>query len=367
MALADIYLPGFAGPPPSHLLPLTALLGFVAFLPALAVWSRYCAAVASAGGLYRFTLLAAGPRWAAAQAGIWALAYLLYLPYTVAYLVYLELPAVLHLPPAVSAAVELLLPALAVLVAARAERALLLGLAAFAGLQMLALVLWLLLSWRPGALPGDPGAWLPAGNWHAWLALLAGSVQLSSLLVCLSLVVFLGGDAAGGTAIMPRILRLGAVLAGAAMVVGAVGLALAPGLSGAYAPGPVLAGWPAAFRILALASVLGVVLTEFVALLRLGRALPIRPPGGAFRWVAGIFLLGAAVSLLGPARFYQLTLPPSLLGLWLSLLIVFAAYPWFARRRPQGLRASDVVLALLACGWAGFGLYGVVHSMLHGL
>ena len=108
MALAVLYLPGLGGLPP-RLLPLACLLGLLGFLPALAVWRRFSATTASPAGLYGFARLGLGPRWAAVQGWAWTAAYVLYLPYTVAYVVYLELPAVLRLPRGVAPALELLL------------------------------------------------------------------------------------------------------------------------------------------------------------------------------------------------------------------------------------------------------------------
>ncbi len=43
------------------------------------IWFGYARHISSAGGLYSFTEAAAGRRVALAQAGLWALSYLLYL------------------------------------------------------------------------------------------------------------------------------------------------------------------------------------------------------------------------------------------------------------------------------------------------
>jgi hypothetical protein len=51
----------------------------VAFGFPLAIWLGYARHVSSSGGLYSFTEAAAGHRVALAQAGLWALSYLLYI------------------------------------------------------------------------------------------------------------------------------------------------------------------------------------------------------------------------------------------------------------------------------------------------
>jgi hypothetical protein len=92
------------------------------------------------------------------------------------------------------------------------------------------------------------------------------------------------------------------------------------------------------------ASVLGLMLVEYLALTRLLHVVTGRSPQRLAWWLA-VPLVGAGpVSLIDPERFYADLLKPSLVALWLSQLIVVAAYPRFARRqgsRPAGRRPPD--------------------------
>ena len=79
-----------------------------------------------------------------------------------------------------------------------------------------------------------------------------------------------------------------------------------------------------------------------------------------------LVLLGVAAPLLAPyPPNLQLDdanlLKPSLVGLWLSQLIVFAAYPRFAAKRGQ--RAIPAwTLGLIASALAVYGLWTTVHQ-----
>ena len=71
---------------------LTVLAGAALFAAPLLIWWRYSAEIASDGGLYAFVERAAGRRVALVQGCIWTFSYFLYLPFTVTYLVYDQLP-----------------------------------------------------------------------------------------------------------------------------------------------------------------------------------------------------------------------------------------------------------------------------------
>src|SRR6202451_2420518 len=94
LALAALYAPSIAGGAASSA-GLAMVVAAAAFCFPLAIWFGYARHVSSSGGLYSFTEAAAGRRVALAQAGLWALSYLLYLVYTTAQIVYDTLPAVL--------------------------------------------------------------------------------------------------------------------------------------------------------------------------------------------------------------------------------------------------------------------------------
>src|SRR5947207_4684620 len=86
LALAALYLPGAAGDALSAS-GLTVLLAILVFLAPLAVWLGFSERIASAGGLAAFVEAAAGRTAARVQAAVWIVAYFLYLPYTVTYIV----------------------------------------------------------------------------------------------------------------------------------------------------------------------------------------------------------------------------------------------------------------------------------------
>ncbi len=325
--------------------------------PPLLIWCRYAGRVASAGGLAAFAEAAGGPRLGRLQAILWTLSYLLYLPYTITYIVYYLLPALLPLPPGALAALEVGLPVAMSLAIVLAERGVLQGLAVSAVVQVAAVgtlgVLGLL---RAG--------WHAAPPVAAPAAQLAGGAQVAFLFICLSLAVFLGGEVSARA--MPRI------LAGAAALVLALTLLVSPVVARAPAtglPGVSLArqlGLPAAaatgLGLLTLVSIAGLIVAEYVALVRLaGHTLGLpRPRAGAL--IGGLFVAGDALSLLGPHAFYRLTLAPSLIALYAAQLPVFAAYPFFVRTRRR-VRITDLLVAAAACLWALYGLYGAVSHL----
>jgi hypothetical protein len=134
-----------------------------------------------------------------------------------------------------------------------------------------------------------------------------------------------------------------------------------PGVSIADAAGhPALAD---AIGVGVVASVLSVVVAEFLALSRLGHALTYRPVGVLSRVLAGVLLAGATVTLVNPERAYDMLLKPSLVALWLSQLVVFAVYPWHAARH-GGLRVRHVVLAVAASALMLFGLWSTTVNQI---
>jgi hypothetical protein len=56
-------------------------------------------------------------------------------------------------------------------------------------------------------------------------------------------------------------------------------------------------------------------------------------------------------------------LRPSLVALWISQLLVVAAYPWFVARRRQ-LKAGDLGLAGTASAFMVYGLYNAAVGPL---
>lgn len=343
------------GVPPADL-PLATLVGGLALAAPLFIWCRYAGSVASAGGLSAFAAAAGGPRLGRLQAALWTVSYLLYLPYTITYIVYYLLPALLPVPPSALAALEVALPVALSLAILRAERGVLQGLAVSAALQVAAVLALAALGLARAGWPAPPPV--------ALTAQLAGGAQVSFFFICLSLVVYLGGEVSPHA--MPRI------LAGAAALVLALTLLVSPVVARAPAtglPGVSLVralGLPAAaatgLGLLTLVSIGGLIAAEFIALVRLaGHTLGLARPRAA-ALIAGLFVVGDAVSLLGPQAFYRLTLAPSLVALYAAQLPVFAAYPFFVRTRRR-VRITDFLIAAAACLWALYGLYGAVSRL----
>ena len=140
-------------------------------------------------------------------------------------------------------------------------------------------------------------------------------------------------------------------------------LAAAPGLLRTEVPGVSVVEQ---FASVGLARAIGigvavstVILCEYLAVTRLVHAVTrwrIRPIAVAIG--AGI-VLAAPFTLIDPDGFYDTLLKPSLVALWLSQLIVFAAYPLFAIKRGQRVWPA-CTLSLIA---SAFAIYGLVTAL----
>jgi hypothetical protein len=363
LALALLYLVQSARVP-APLLPDVAALGGLSFLAPLLVWYGYSGQVASSGGLYAFVRCAAGLRIARIQGAVWTISYLLYLPYTVTYIVFYLLTAILPVSRISLEAIQIGLPILlsGLVVADRKLPFVALGVSAALQLGALAAIGLLVLprtGVRPIALPAPTDV----------LPVLSGAGNVSALFLCLSLVLFLGGEARGG----PTALRW--VLVGAFSIVALFVLFSAVLLASSATP-RVLSGEIPGFDLVArysastvailvalliLVSVAGLIVAEFVALIRLWHAMLGIGHQAAALGIAGFFVLSDALSLISPYRLYQDMLLPSLAALFLSQIIVFAAYPWFVARRRQ-LRFLDGFVAVVASLLMVYGLYGLFTS-----
>jgi len=92
LALAALYVPDAVGNRAVPAMGLTVAAGAALFAFPLLIWWRYSGEVTSAGGLSAFVERAAGRRMALVHGAVWTLSYFLYLPFTVTYLVYDQLP-----------------------------------------------------------------------------------------------------------------------------------------------------------------------------------------------------------------------------------------------------------------------------------
>jgi hypothetical protein len=345
---------------------LTVVLALLVFAAPLGVWLRYSERIASAGGLAAFVEAAAGRPAAVGQALVWTVSYFLYLPYTVTFVVYDVLTPIFPGLTAYRASLELLLP-VAIFLLVLLPRAVGFGaLLAAAGVQ---LVLVLVLA---GLMLGHAGAHGSTFAAHAGGAALGRGVGAVGLLfVCASLPIFFGGEVVGGAATVRRGLVAAYAAVGLPLILAAVPLSRVPaGLRSADLPGVAIAqaysGRPLAVTvgIAAAASVVGLIVLEFLALSRLAHAFlgtDLRPTITAI----GIpFVVADAISLINPERFYSELLRPSLIALFVAQLIVFAVFPLFRLRAGSRSLALDVALAAVSCALMGYGLYTAATSSL---
>jgi hypothetical protein len=328
------------------------VLGLVAFAAPLWIWVAYSRRVASAGGLTAFVALDAGRRAAVAHGWIWALAYFLYIPYTVTYVVYDVLPPVFPGLVPYRAALELTLPVAIVLVVLAPLRPVLAGIAVLAAVQ-----LGLLLA-LAGVELAHAGAARPAAPAAGVVARAGGGVAL--LFVCVSLPLYLGGEAAGGSRTVRRGLVAAVAVVGAAFLLAGAPFTRVPAeLRNAAVPGAAIAqayggrGFGVAVGLGTAASMVILIVAEYLALGRLIHWLHGVPVRTAFQWIAVPFVALAAMSLINPDRFYNDMLEPSLVALYVSLLAVFILFPR-RRRTPLSLGAAAVASTL-----AVYGIYTV--------
>ncbi|HET7173242.1 MAG TPA: hypothetical protein VFI30_03055 [Nocardioidaceae bacterium] len=359
---------------------LVVVLGAVGFLAALLGWLRYNQAVTSSGGLAAYAAAVGGRRLALVQAVPWLVSYVLYVVYTPVSIVYDVLPTAVPGIRGHQTVVELLLPAALAALMLAGRRIALSAIAVMAFGQVVLLVVLAVLMLRHAA-PAAAFALPRDGAGAAGLGLGVGSVSL--FFVCGSLPFFLGGEVAGSHTAARRIVRTWVVGAFLFAALGALAVVFPltdnpaflldpmPGVTAAR----VLAGpaWGTAIGLGLAASTTAVILVEFLAITRVGSYLSGRSPATFARWLAVLLALAGPVSLLDPGRFYDLLETPSLVALWVSLLVVAAALPWLGRSRKRGdFRGRsnrrtgpskrrrvglDVGLAVAGSAYAGYGLY----------
>ena len=299
------------------------------------------------------------------QGTIWTVSYFLYIPYTVTYVVYDVLPVVFPGIGPYRWVLELLLP-LAVVASVLAPLrellvALLVGAAAQLGLMLALGGLELANFGAPASSFAPHGGASAIGN---------GTANVSLLLICGSLPLFLGGEVRGGGRTVRRGLVAAFAIVGAYLLFAAFPLAAAPlGISSSEIPGYAIADAYGARPLAILvglgtaASVAGLIVAEYVALSRLLHAMTGAAVRTSLLWIAVPFLLADALSLIDPERFYEELLKPSLVALYVSQVLVFTAYPLFRRRRGR-LLPFDVLAAAVASALMGYGLYAVATTQL---
>jgi len=348
LALPTI-LPGTAGDATDSA-GLVVLLALGVFAVPLSIWLAYSGRIVSPGGLTAFVEAAAGRRVAIAHGWIWAIAYFLYLPYTVTFVVYDLLPPVFPGVGPYRGALELTLPVGLVLVALAPVGLVLGGLAVLAAAQLV------LLPVLGGVALSHVGARFAQAPAADPTARAVGGTAL--LFVCASLPLYLGAEVRGGSRTVRRSLVAAVSIVGGLFLLAAIPLATVPdSLRDAAVPGAAIAqayggrGLAVTVGLLTAGSTLALIVAEYLALARLLNWLHGPPLRKVLAWIAVPFVAADVVSLVDPERFYSDLLKPSLGALFVSQLVVFAVFPRF-RRGPLAVGA-----ALVACALAGFGLY----------
>jgi hypothetical protein len=341
---------------------LATLVSIAVFAVPLWIWLRYSRHVQSAGGLFAFVEAAAGRRVALAQAAAWTVSYVLYLVYTTVQIVYDLLPAVVPGERRYQTLLALLIPlaVAAVMVAGRAAVLIVIGIIAAGQLALAAALDGVTLAHVSTPL-STFGAATPAG------ALAKASAQNSLLYVCGSLPLFLGGELPRPTRTIRRGLTGAFLLTGLVVVLAVAPLASAPGLLRTAIPGVTVAqefsgqGLAEAIGIGVAVSTAGLILLEYLALTRLLTAIGGWPIRTITLALAAVMVAAAPFTLIDPQGFYKALLTPSLAALWISQLIIFAAYPSFVARQRERVRPAWVV-SLAASGLA---IYGLVTALQH--
>jgi hypothetical protein len=352
LALAD-FLPGTVGDEGIASAGLIVALAVGVFAAPLALWLVYSRRVVSPGGLTAFVEAAVGRRLALIQGWIWALAYFLYLPYTITFVVYDVLPPVFPGIVPYRWPLELVLPVAIVLLVLAPVRWALAALLVI-GLAQLALLLALgrvELTHLPARFATEPSV-DPIGRGVGGTAL---------LFICASLPLYLGTEVRGGSRTVRRGLAAAVAVVAACFFVAALGMATVPSaLLRLPLPAAAIARYydgralEVAVGLGIAAGTLALIVAEYLALGRLLHWLHGLEVRRVMLWIAFPFVAADGLSLIDPEEFYEKLLKPSLGALFVSQFIVFIVFPLFKR----GLRWLPIVA--IACGLAGWGFYTLV-------
>jgi hypothetical protein len=349
------FLPGVAGAGGIGSAGLVVLLALAVFAAPLVLWLVYSRGIVSPGGLSAFVAVAAGRRAALVHGWIWAIAYFLYLPYTITFVVYDVLPPVFPGILPYRRALEIVLPvAIVLLVLAPVCWALVaLVLVGVAQLVLMLVLGGVTLGHVPTRFAASPSL-DPTGRAVGGTAL---------LFICASLPLYLGAEVRGGSRTVRRGLAAAVAVVGLCFFVSALPLSTVPAaLRDFPVPAAAIAkyysGRPleVAVTLAIAAGTFALIVAEYLALGRLLHWLHGLPVRRLLVWIAGPFVAADALSLIDPGAFYDELLKPSLGALFVSQLIVFVVFPLFRR----GLRWLPLVA--VASGLAVWGFYTLVSA-----
>ena len=354
LALAN-FLPGVAGDEAIGSAGLVVALAVAVFAAPLTLWLVYSRRVVSPGGLTAFVDAAAGRPAALVHGWIWSLAYFLYLPYTITFVVYDVLPPVFPGIVPYRWVLELFFPvAIVVLVLAPLRLALVSLLVV--GLAQLVLLLVL----GGVTLANVPACFAAAPEADPTARAVAGTALL---FICSSLPLYLGAEVRGRSRTVRRGLVFAVAVVGLCFFVVALGMSTVPRVLLEFpVPAAAIAKYYSG-RSLEVAVALGIavgtlalIVAEYLALGRLLHWLHGLPLRRVLLWIAVPFIAADVISLVNPEEFYDKLLKPSLGALFISQLIVFLVFPLFQR----GLRWLPLVA--IASGLAGWGFYILVSG-----
>jgi hypothetical protein len=105
------------------------------------------------------------------------------------------------------------------------------------------------------------------------------------------------------------------------------------------------------------ASIVGLIVIEFLALGRLAHYVLRVPVRAALAAIAVPFIAIDAISLINPEDIYEQLLRPSLIALFTAQAIVFLVYPLYRRKTDPASWIAPTVVALLAAALMIYGLY----------
>jgi amino acid transporter len=351
LALLTIF-PGVAGDGVESAA-IVVVLSLALFAAPVAIWLSFSRTVVTSGGLTAFVDAAAGRRLALVQGWIWIFAYFLYLPYTITAVVYDVLTPVFPGISPYRSALELVLPVAIVLLVLGPVRPLLAALGVLAVVQLVLLVVMSIIELRHVGHVQIAGA-----SAHDTARAAAGTALL---FVCASLPLYLGAEVRGGSRTVRRGLALAIGVTGVAFFLAAFPLAAVPdALLDSQVPGAAIAqaysgrGLAVVVGLVTALSILALVVAEYLALGRLIHWLHGFQLRSVLALIAIPFVLGDAISLIDPDRFYDDLIKPSLGALFVSQLIVFAVFPLYRRG------AAALGLAAVSAALAVWGLYQLV-------
>jgi hypothetical protein len=364
LALGGLYLPAPLGDAVASS-GLATVIAIVAFAAPVAIWLSYSRRIVSAGGLTAFVEAGAGRRVAYAQAGIWAISYALYLPFTVTDVVYEHLPEVFPGLADYRTELQLALPvAICALVLVRVTVALVLLLvSAIAQLGLL-----LALGVVEFANAPEPAHSLAP---HVGAGpLFDGALGLSLLFVCASLPLFFGGEVRGSRTMRMAILTAFCVVSAYLLFVAIPFSQMPPELRAAENPGMAIAeaysshSLAVAIGLGSVVSIVGLIVIEFLALGRLAHYVLDVPVRTALAVIAVPFIAIDAISLIDPEGIYEGILRPALIALFIAQGIVFLAYPLYRRGLDRRGWIAPSMVAMLAAALMFYGLYNAITEKL---